>query len=217
MPGEIVSVRGAPAAGDQLVFKYTRPDQTTFSNQGVYRNVERNVLDAGSGLEFSSADVNQWQPGYNFFCQVADPLYAFSFNWGQFAYPWSSGQLLPRPNAFITNFNCDANTIPQIKTATDEGLNLCRGCGLANVEGNSVQSAPCLYTDPEITAGRLCNTSALLAPAASYNLNGTIPSLSADSSVLCRLAWVYTGSDDPNRLPLGEILVLPYMPHWDHN
>merc|ERR1711924_422697 len=91
-------------------FKYTRPDQSRFSNQGVFRNVPSENLALGSGRE--SENMEDWVPGYNYFCMVADPLYAFNFNWGDFAYPWSTGEFEPRPNAVITNFNCDANVQP---------------------------------------------------------------------------------------------------------
>merc|ERR1712000_597462 len=117
-----ISVRGEPSQLSQLTFKYTRPDQSRFSNQGVFRNVPSENLALGSGRE--SENMEDWVPGYNYFCMVADPLYAFNFNWGDFAYPWSTGEFEPRPNAVITNFNCDANVQPYAEQVFDwqEGL-----------------------------------------------------------------------------------------------
>jgi len=213
----IISVRGEPSQLSQLTFKYTRPDQSRFSNQGVFRNVPSENLALGSGRE--SENMEDWVPGYNYFCMVADPLYAFNFNWGDFAYPWSTGEFEPRPNAVITNFNCDANVQPYAEQVFDwqEGLNMCRGCGIANRDVAAPARNPCLYTEPSQLNNRVCDTSLSLTPSTSYNSTLTPNTLSAEVSALCRVAWVLTGSDNGADLPLGEFFVIPYVPYANNH
>jgi hypothetical protein len=202
---EIISVRGAPSPGGDLLFKYTDPSQTSSSAQGVFRTVATEYLAVGSGQEGQgfNDDPTNWVPGYNYFCMVADPLYAFSFNWGAYAFPPSSRQFQPEPNAFVTNFQCGADVQPYAAPlnppmAWQQGLNWCRGCGSANTDTGVVED-PCLHNG--------CTTTPTLTPTSAYPSS----QINSDTSSLCRVAWVYTGSDNILDLPLGTIFVIPFF------
>jgi hypothetical protein len=189
---EVVSVRGKPSTPDYVLFKFTAdpygPNRDDPGVQGVFRQVPADSVAWGAGLENQSST---WVPGYNYFCQVADPNFSFYLNWGAFAFPNfpyeipSSLANSPSLGVVFSQFSCSALTTPH-PTMPIESMNLCRGCQLRWVaNGADVNLVPL--------------TDAGLEQIGSANLLKQ-----------CRFAWVPPGSDWLLDKPLGLIFLTPF-------
>jgi hypothetical protein len=187
--------------GSNLVFFYTGENGTNyqFSNQNVFRVIPSNAVAWGSARQGTGSGLGQteiWNPAYNFFCQVADTRYSFTFQWASsFSYPsqpWPGVSTYWDAHYAFSPFNCNTATSPpwvgRYSWAGGDTwpLNLCRGCQWWRND-TTVANPTSLVFDP-IT-----------------NISGTHRNQ-------CRFATVQPGSDFIPSLPLGNIFVWPILP-----